>query len=49
MDVLLCPLCGRPIRDGDRRVSWFSKTGGEVDKRGASHLVCPTDGSNDED
>lgn len=40
-DDLVCPLCGQAIQDGDRRVSWFSKTGGEVDERGASHLVCP--------
>lgn len=42
VDQLVCPLCGQTIQDGDRRVSWFSKTGGEVDERGASHLVCPT-------
>lgn len=40
-DKLVCPLCGQSIQDGDRRVPWFSKTGGEVDERGASHLACP--------
>jgi len=37
-----CPSCGRPIRDGEPRVPWFSKVGGEVDKRGAVHLACVT-------
>lgn len=40
MDELQCPVCGLLILDGDRRVSWFSKTGGEVDERGAVHLGC---------
>lgn len=37
-----CPACGKPILDGERRVSWFSKTGSETDDRGVVHLACIT-------
>lgn len=40
MDETVCPACGQQVKDGEPRVSWFSKVGGEVDKRGAVHLKC---------
>lgn len=40
MDEAACQLCEMAGSDGEPRVSWFSKVGGEVDKRGSVHLRC---------